>query len=66
MTSRIAAANAVVQKAIDQVIGAGREIGLQVAAYKDGQLVVDTWGGVGRSRLPAARWMATRCSTSIR
>ena len=46
MTTNIAAANAVVQKAIDQVIGAGREIGLQVAAYKDGELVVDTWGGL--------------------
>jgi CubicO group peptidase (beta-lactamase class C family) len=46
MTTSIAAANAVVQKAIDRMIGAGREIGMQVAAYKDGRLVVDAWGGV--------------------
>ena len=46
MTNNLAAANAVVQKAIDDAIGAGREVGLQVAAYKDGKLVVDTWGGV--------------------
>src|SRR5512147_3228065 len=46
MTTTIAAANAVVRKAIDAMIGAGREVGLQVAAYKDGKLVVDTWGGV--------------------
>ena len=46
MTTNMAAANAVVQKAIDAVIGAGREVGLQVAAYKDGKLVVDAWGGV--------------------
>src|SRR5512134_651178 len=44
--TNLAAANAIVQKAIDQVIAAGREVGLQVAAYKDGKLVVDTWGGV--------------------
>lgn len=46
MTNDIAAANAVVQKAIDQVIAAGREIGVQVAAYKNGKLVVDAWGGL--------------------
>jgi CubicO group peptidase (beta-lactamase class C family) len=46
MMTNIHVANAVVQKAIGQVIGAGREVGLQVAAYKDGKLVVDTWGGV--------------------
>ena len=28
------------------MIGAGREIGVQVAAYRDGKLVVDTWGGL--------------------
>jgi CubicO group peptidase (beta-lactamase class C family) len=35
-----------VKRAIDQVVAAGREVGVQVAAYQDGQLVVDTWGGV--------------------
>ncbi len=44
--TNLAVANAIVQKAIDQVIAAGREVGVQVAAYKDGKLVVDTWGGV--------------------
>ncbi len=46
MTNSLAAANAVVQKAIDTVIGAGREVGVQVAAYRHGKLVVDTWGGL--------------------
>lgn len=46
MANDIAGANAVVRKAIDEVIGAGREVGLQVAAYRDGKLVVDTWGGL--------------------
>lgn len=46
MTNSLAAANAVVQKAIDTVIGAGREVGVQVVAYRGGKLVVDTWGGL--------------------
>ena len=37
--------NVVVQQAIDAVIASGREIGLQVAAYHRGKLVVDAWGG---------------------
>ena len=45
-TMNLAAANSVVKRAIDDVVGAGREIGVQVAAYLDGKLVVDTWGGV--------------------
>lgn len=39
-------ANAIVQKAIDEAIASGRETGLQIAAYLDGQLVIDAWGGV--------------------
>ena len=31
---------------MDDLIGRGIEQGLQVAAYLDGQLVVDTWAGV--------------------
>src|SRR4029079_9844137 len=46
MTTDIAAANAVVQQAIDQVIGAGREVGLQGAAYKDSRMAVHTWAGL--------------------
>ncbi len=38
--------NQAVQEAIDAAIASGREIGLQVAAYHRGQLVVDAWGGV--------------------
>jgi CubicO group peptidase (beta-lactamase class C family) len=45
-TTNQAAANAVVKRAIDDVIAAGREVGVQVAAYRDGRLAVDTWGGI--------------------
>ena len=40
------AANSTVQRAIDAAIASGREIGVQVAAYHRGRLVVDAWGGV--------------------
>ncbi|SEI51342.1 serine hydrolase [Pseudomonas sp. NFACC07-1] len=39
-------AQAIVQKALDHAIGEGGEIGLQVAAYLDGKLVIDAWSGV--------------------
>ena len=39
-------ANAIVRRAIDAAIDSGREVGLQVAAYHRGELVIDTWGGV--------------------
>jgi CubicO group peptidase (beta-lactamase class C family) len=39
-------ANDRVKAAIDEAIGAGREIGVQVAAYHRGKLVIDTWGGL--------------------
>ena len=39
-------ANAAVQFAIDEVVASGREVGVQVAAYLRGELVVDAWGGV--------------------
>ncbi|WP_223446260.1 serine hydrolase domain-containing protein [Pseudomonas sp. BF-R-19] len=39
-------ANAHVQRAIDHAIANGSEIGLQVAAYLNGQLVIDAWGGL--------------------
>jgi CubicO group peptidase (beta-lactamase class C family) len=38
-------ANAAVKRAIDTAIASGREVGVQVAAYHRGRLVVDTWGG---------------------
>jgi CubicO group peptidase (beta-lactamase class C family) len=40
------AANSVVKQAIDDAVARGVEIGVQVAAYLEGELVVDTWGGV--------------------
>jgi CubicO group peptidase (beta-lactamase class C family) len=41
-----ARANGIVQAAIDQAITDGREIGVQVAAYHRGELVIDAWGGL--------------------
>ena len=38
--------NARVKAVMDDLIGRGIEQGLQVAAYLDGQLVVDAWAGV--------------------
>src|ERR1700736_3802527 len=38
--------NRIVQKAVDAAIAEGGEIGLQVAAYLNGELVVDVWGGL--------------------
>jgi len=38
--------NPPVQRAIDDAIASGREIGVQVAAYHRGRLVVDAWGGL--------------------
>src|SRR5829696_3044948 len=35
-----------VQQVIDGLVESGDEIGLQVAAYVNGELVVDTWSGV--------------------
>ena len=40
------AANARVEQAIAEAVRAGREIGVQVAAYLDGKLVIDAWGGL--------------------
>jgi CubicO group peptidase (beta-lactamase class C family) len=35
-----------VQRLIDELVGTGEEVGLQVAAFVDGELIVDAWGGV--------------------
>ena len=43
--NRKAQANALVNQAIEHAIQRG-EIGIQVAAYYKGELVVDAWGGV--------------------
>ena len=39
-------ANNLVQKAVDAAIDQDGEVGVQVAAYLDGELAVDAWGGV--------------------
>jgi len=39
-------ANATVRAAIEKAIAAGTEIGVQVAAYYQGRLAIDTWGGL--------------------
>lgn len=39
-------ASLMVRETIEQQIRAGLEIGVQVAAYLDGQLVIDTWAGL--------------------
>jgi len=39
-------ANARVRAVIEDQVNAGREIGVQVAAYLDGKLAVDTWAGM--------------------
>ena len=43
MTER---ASSIVQEAIDVAIGERGEIGVQVAAYLDSELVIDQWGGL--------------------
>lgn len=44
--SRLARCNAIVKRAIDAILAAGGDVGLQVAAYHRDELVVDTWGGL--------------------
>ncbi len=34
-----------IQAVLEQLVSEGREVGLQVAAYLDGELVVDAWAG---------------------
>lgn len=38
--------NTCVQEIIDERVESGEELGLQVAAYVDGELVIDAWAGV--------------------
>lgn len=38
--------NDIIQPLIDDLVLSGEEVGLQVAAYVDGELVVDAWAGV--------------------
>jgi CubicO group peptidase (beta-lactamase class C family) len=39
-------ANAAVQALLDRLVGEGREIGIQIAAYRGEELIVDCWAGV--------------------
>ena len=65
-TTNLAAANAIVKRAIDDVIGAGREIGVQVAAYRGRQARRRRLGRSRRSRDADAASTATRSSTCTR
>lgn len=38
--------NDIVQQLLDSLVASGEEVGLQVAAYVDGELVVDAWAGI--------------------
>lgn len=38
--------NDIVQQLLDTLVASGEEVGLQVAAYIDGELVVDAWAGI--------------------
>ena len=46
MSWQLSQANEIFQRAVDRAIGERGEVGLQVAAYLDGELVVDAWGGI--------------------
>jgi hypothetical protein len=51
--------NTIVKEAVDLAISERGEIGIPVAAYLDGKLVVDAWGGLRMKPLGDGR-MATR------
>ena len=46
LTAQASNITAIVQQALDHATREGGEIGVQVAAYLDGKLVVDAWSGV--------------------
>lgn len=43
-------ANSLVEAAIDRVIFEQGELGVQVAAFRGGELAIDTWGGIADAR----------------
>ncbi|WP_309400528.1 serine hydrolase domain-containing protein [Cerasicoccus maritimus] len=45
--------NSAIQPLLDELVAEGGERGLQVAAYVDGQLVLDAWAGVADNRTGA-------------
>jgi len=63
-------ANQQVQRVLDQLTESGAEVGLQVAAYLDGKLVIDAWAGVadqttGRPVTSDTLFMAMSCTKGI-
>ena len=59
--------NNVVQACIDELVASGKEVGLQVAAYVDGELVVDAWAGIAdeaRGRAVDGETLFTSWSTT--
>jgi CubicO group peptidase (beta-lactamase class C family) len=62
--------NKKVQNLLEQLIESGKEIGLQVAAYLDGQLVIDVCAGVadpatGRTVEKDTLFAAASCTKGI-
>jgi CubicO group peptidase (beta-lactamase class C family) len=56
-----------IQPLLEELVDTGQEIGLQVAAYVDGELVLDTWAGVadrGTGRLVDGETLFTSWSTT--
>ena len=45
MTTTETKLNSTIHELIQKQVADGRQIGVQVAAYKDGELIVDTWAG---------------------
>jgi len=50
MSPTASAANAAVQSLLDDLVASGEELGLQVAAYRQGRLVIDAWAGIADTR----------------
>ena len=46
MTATLDRANEIVRATAERLIGEGREVGVQVAAYRDGELVIDVAAGI--------------------
>lgn len=49
MTTHVLGRSNNVDDTIARLIAEGREVGVQVAAYLDGKLVIDTWGGIANT-----------------
>ena len=63
-------ANQQVQRVLNHLTESGTEVGLQVAAYLDGKLVIDAWSGVadqasGRPVTGDTLFLAMSCTKGI-